>query len=99
MKVSPASTSVGLNVPMTVPPAAFSSTVFADSAMSVGASLVLVTVSVKLSSTDRLPRSAALTLTLIVPTSPLAGVPLKVRVAALKLSQVGSALPSASVAL
>jgi len=43
--------------------------------------------------------SVAVTLMLSVPTSPLAGVPDKVRVLASKESHDGSALPSASVAL
>ena len=65
----------------------------------VGASLVLATVTVNSSLTEALLPSVAVTLTVIVPTSPLAGVPLKVRVAGLKLSQLGSALPFDSVAL
>ena len=52
----------------------------------------------KLSDTAALPVSVAVTLTLIVPTSPLAGVPENAPVAALKLSQLGSALPLAKVA-
>ena len=43
--------------------------------------------------------SVAVTRTVIAPTSPLAGVPEKVRVAASKLSQAGSAEPSARVAV
>ena len=40
--------------------------------------------------------SLAVTLMLMVPTSPLAGLPLKVRVAALKLNQAGKAPPPVS---
>ena len=43
--------------------------------------------------------SSAVTWMLRVPTSPLAGVPLKVRVAALKFSQAGKAPPPASWAV
>ena len=57
----------------------------------VGASLVLATVRWKVSSTDAAVAVVAVTLTEIVPTSPFAGVPEKVRVAALKVSQAGSA--------
>ena len=47
----------------------------------------------------RPPRSVAETLTPSAPTSPVAGVPLNVRVVALKLSQAGSDEPSAAVAV
>ena len=51
MKVSPASTSVALKVPMVVPDTAFSATVDALNATAVGAELGLLTVIV----TDVLP--------------------------------------------
>jgi hypothetical protein len=53
-------------------------------------------VMLKVSLAARPPRSVAVTLTPYVPA--VVGVPLKVRVAALKLSQAGSAEPSAAVA-
>ena len=65
---------------------------------STGASLTLVIVRLKAVLTEASP-SLAVTLMLRLPTSPLAGVPEKVPVAVLKLSQLGSAEPSASVAL
>ena len=65
---------------------------------SVGASLALATVSAKLPLACAPARSVTVTLMAIAPTSPLAGVPLNVRVAALKDSQPGSAVPSACVA-
>ena len=43
--------------------------------------------------------SLAVTFTATVPTSAVAGMPEKVRVVAVKVSQVGSALPSAFVAM
>ena len=65
----------------------------------VGASLVLVTVILKVSATVALLPSVAVTLTARTPTFALSGVPLKVRVSASKESQDGSALPSESVAV
>ena len=59
---------------------------------SVGASLVLVTVRLNGSLTATPLVSVAVSVMLTTPTSALAGVPLKVRVAALKLSHAGSAL-------
>ena len=64
----------------------------------VGASLVLATLILNVSNTVALLASVAMTLTLIEPTSPLTGVPLKTRVVVLKLNQLGNALPSANVA-
>ena len=64
-----------------------------------GASLTLVTVRLKVVLTLLLVVSVAVTLMLRLPTSALPGVPEKVPVAALKLSQAGSAEPSASSAL
>ena len=64
----------------------------------VAASLVLETVIAKVSLAERFP-SEAETVTLIVPTSPLRGVPEKLRVAELKLSQLGRGDPSARVAV
>ena len=72
----------------------------AVSATAVGAaSGVVVTTILKVSLAARLPRSVAETLTPSVPTFAAAGVPLNVRVAALKVSQAGSAEPSAAVAV
>ena len=66
---------------------------------SVGA-LLLPTVMVKVSLARRLPLSVAVTVTFKVPaTVPDGGVPLKVWVEALKLSQLGSAPPPSKVAL
>ena len=59
---------------------------------------VVVTAMLKVSLAARLPRSVAETLTPSVPTSPAVGVPLNVRVAALKVSQAGSGESSAAVA-
>ena len=64
----------------------------------VGASLVLATTMSNTSDTAAFAPSVAVTFTLSVPTSALTGVPLKVRVAASKASQEGSAAPSAVVA-
>ena len=72
---------------------------FEMGASSVGASFTLSTVSVKLPLVCAPEPSVAVTRTSIAPTSALAGVPLKLRVAALKLSQLGKAAPSASVAV
>ena len=72
----------------------------AVSATAVGAvSGVVVTTILKVSLAARPPRSVAETLTPSVPTSAAVGVPLNVRVAALKVSQAGSAEPSAAVAV
>ena len=64
-----------------------------------GASLVLPTMMLNVSEADALLVSVAVTFTATVPTSPLAGVPENVRVAASKPSQDGSVLPSDSVAV
>jgi hypothetical protein len=66
---------------------------------SVGASLTLETVRRNSSLAKAFEPSVAVTLMSIAPTSALVGVPLKVRVAVLKLSQLGSAAPLASVAV
>ena len=72
----------------------------AVSATAVGAVFgVVVTTILNVSLAARPPRSVAETLTPSVPTSAAAGVPLNVRVAALKVSQAGSAEPSAAVAV
>ncbi len=63
-----------------------------------GTSLVSATVRVKLSVTVPPLPSLAVTSMVIIPTSPSAGVPLKVRVTASKLSQAGNAPPPASCA-
>jgi hypothetical protein len=65
----------------------------------VGASLVFDTVRRNSSLANAFEPSVAVTLTSMAPTSALVGVPLKVRVAVLKLSQLGSAAPLASVAV
>ena len=65
----------------------------------VGASLVLVTVRLKVSDTEALDPSVAVTLTAMVPTSELVGVPVKVRVEALKDNQEGSDDPLDKVAV
>src|SRR3954454_21326497 len=59
----------------------------------------VLTATLNVSLAARLPRSVAIAFTLTVPTSPDAGVPLKVRVVALKLNQPGSGEPSAAVAV
>ena len=64
-----------------------------------GASLVFVTVILNVSEIAALPLSVAVTFTSIAPTFAFKGVPLNVRVLALKESQDGSALPSESVAV
>ena len=76
MCVSPTSTSVVDRSPTTTP-SPFSSMAVADRLTAVGSSLVLTTVSVKVSEAVRLP-SLAVTVTLIVPTSSFNGVPEKV---------------------
>ena len=64
----------------------------------VGASLVLVTVILKVSDTVAVP-SLAVTFTAMVPTSELVGVPEKVRVEVLKESHEGRDDPLDSVAV
>src|SRR4051812_25134920 len=66
---------------------------------SVGASLVFATAGWNTSNTEAPKLSVGVTWTPSVPTSPLAGVPGKVRVKGSKESQAGSAAPFASVAL
>ena len=61
----------------------------AASPSSVGASLVLVTVILKVSEPERLPISLAVSLILITPTSPLSGVPLNVSVSPSNWSHSG----------
>ena len=65
----------------------------ASALATVGASLVLATAMLKVLVTEPPLPSSAATSMLTVPTSPLVGVPLKVRVAASKFSQLGSATP------
>jgi hypothetical protein len=67
--------------------------------LAVGASLVLVIVTVKSSNAEASEPSVALTRTVITPTSPLSGVPENSPVAALNVSQLGRAAPSGSVAV
>ena len=65
----------------------------------VGVSFTLATVTSKLSLTLKPAASVAVTLRLTGPTSAFSGVPLKVRVAASKLSHCGNAEPSLWLAL
>ena len=65
----------------------------------VGASLTLAVRTMNSSATKSPARSVAVTLTVMEPTSALAGVPLKEPSAASKVSQVGRAEPLARVAL
>ena len=65
----------------------------------VGASLALATTTAKLLLTLAPTRSVAVTFRVKLPTSPLSGVPLKLRVPASKLSHAGKAVPSACSAL
>ena len=105
--VSPASGSVSLvstlplagepPEPLAIPPFSVASAVSATAVGGVfggGATTIL-----NVSLAARPPRSVAETLTPSVPTSAAAGVPLNVRVAALKVSQAGSGEPSAAVAV
>ena len=64
-----------------------------------GMSLLLATVRRKSSLTSRPAASVAVTRISSAPTSAFSGVPLKVRVVALKFSQPGSAAPPLSVAV
>ncbi len=98
VKLSPASTSAKL--PVTSRLKALSSVaVWLPMPVVVGASLVLATVRVKVESAVAPALSVAVTLTLISPTSSLAGVPLKVPVEASNVSHAGIAVPSERVAL
>ena len=65
----------------------------------VASSSALVALIAKVSLTEALKPSVAVTFTEMEPTSPFSGVPLKVRVAVLKLSQDGRAVPLARVAV
>ena len=65
----------------------------------VGASLMLATVTLKVSKASAPALSVTVTTTSRVPTSPLAGVPVKVRVAASNFSHAGKAAPLASLAV
>ena len=71
----------------------------ASAAATVGASLLLITVMRKSSLTVAPEPSVAVTRKSIAPTSAFSGVPLKVRVGALKLSQPGRTAPLLSVAV
>ena len=78
---------------------AFSAALDTDNAnWATGVPAALTTMS-KLSETVPPLPSLAVTFTVRVPTSPDAGVPLKVRVAGAKVNQVGRALPSPFVAV
>ncbi len=70
-----------------------------DSSRSAGASGTFATVIVKESSAQAPLGSSARSATVSSPTSPSPGVPLKVRVAASKLSHAGSGVPSLRVAV
>ena len=89
------STSVALTLALTVPPSA---TVPLTLTVPVASSSTALTVSTKVSDTLALP-SEAVTVRLIVPEKSCGGAPLKVRVAALNDSHVGSSSPLASVAV
>ena len=65
----------------------------------VAPSSTLATLITKVSLTEALEPSVAVTFTEMEPTSPFRGVPLKVRVWELKLSQDGRAAPPARVAV
>ena len=67
-------------------------------AASTGASLTLPTARLKSPLAAAPPRSVAVTRTSRLPTSALAGVPLKLRVAASNRNQAGNALPLARLA-
>ena len=105
--VSPASGSVSLvstlplagepPEPLAIPPFSVASAVSATAVGGVFGGVVTAILNVSLAA--RPPRSVAETLTPSVPTSAAVGVPLNVRVAALKVSQAGSAEPSAAVAV
>ena len=82
-----------------IPPSIFSSMTLAERTRAVGASLVLATLMAKVSLMSIPATSVAITCTLMEPTSAFNGVPLKVWVAASKLSQVGRAEPSLKVAV
>ena len=91
---SPASTSLYPQSPAAVQPAyATSSDAVAVSPAFEGASFVFVTVIVKSSLAAAPLPSVQVVLTATVPTSPLAGVPLYVRVLAVNVIQPGNALP------
>ena len=81
------SASDALKVPITTP-VTFSDAVFELKVKPVGALLAL-TVILNVSFTEALPLSVAITLTAIVPISDVVGVPVKVRVEALKESHEG----------
>ena len=98
VKLSPASTSA--KVPVTSRVKALSSVaVWLPMPAVVGASLTLATAKSNVASANAPALSVAVTLTLIVPTSSLAGVPSKVPVAASNVSHAGIAVPSERVAL
>jgi hypothetical protein len=83
--------------PLATPPFSVASAVSATAVGAVFDGVVTTILNVSLAA--RPPRSVADTLTPSVPTSAAVGVPLKVRVAALKLSQAGSGEPLAAVAV
>ena len=76
----------------------FSPALAAPPLVTTGASFTFVMASANVSATLKFPLSVAVTLRLTVPTCASSGVPLNVRVVALKLSHPGKALPSAFVA-
>ena len=85
---SSGSSSVQITVPTAV---VFSARLKVDVEVHFGVWLSAMTVRVKSESLDRFgsPSSVAVTVTSVAPTSPDAGVPLKVRVPAVKVSQEG----------
>ncbi len=99
VRLSPASTSSKVLAGIAKLKALSSVAVWLPMPVVVGASLVLATVRVKVESTVAPALSVAVTLTLISPTSSLAGVPSKVPVAVSNVNHRGKAELSASVAL
>ena len=77
---------------------ASSFTVRGEGAVICGALFTPVTVSMNVAEAARPPRSVAVTLMLIAPTSALLGVPLKSSVSPSKCNHEGSGSPSANVA-
>ena len=89
------STSVALTLALTVPPSA---TVPLTLTVPVAASSTALTVNTNVSDTFAVP-SEAVTVRLTLPLKSCGGVPENVRVAAVNVSQLGSASPLASFAL
>ena len=90
--------SVGTYSSNQCPQHAFSATAFELSAMHCWCIVRTDSEIKRIKNSCRLPESVAVTLTAMAPASPSEGVPLNVRVEALKLSQDGNALPFDKVA-